>query len=84
MQAATTNNGKIYAVAGMDENGNNLQSVEMFDPVANAWTLIGNLMSPARSHASVAVLNGQLIVAGGSMGNALNSQDISQVESFPI
>jgi len=41
-------------------------------------------MDPARSHAAATFFNGALIVAGGSIGNALKTQDIDQVETFPV
>jgi hypothetical protein len=43
-----------------------------------------SLMDPARSHAAATFFNGALVVAGGSIGSALKTQDINQVETFTV
>ncbi len=81
-QASAVLNGKIYVAGGQDDSSNNLQTVEVFDPATGNWAVVGSLMNPARSHAAAAGLGGALIVAGGSTGDALKTQDLDQVEAF--
>ena len=45
----------LYVVGG-DDGSTNLGSVEMFDPVANQWTMLKCTMMTKRSYAGVAVI----------------------------
>ena len=56
--------GKIYAVGGVDDDGNLLSSVEAFDPQTNSWAAVAP-MSTARSCFSFAVVSGKLYAVGG-------------------
>lgn len=57
---------KIY-VAGGQDNGVNLRELEVYDPVANTWTLLAS-MSIARNHIAGAFIAGKFYVAGGRGG----------------
>ncbi|HEY3057402.1 MAG TPA: kelch repeat-containing protein [Chloroflexota bacterium] len=70
--AATTLDGRIYVAGGFDRNGTDLTSVEMFDPVARVWQLRAPLPQ-GLNHLGVAPLNGEVYVAGGSVGGTPTS-----------
>jgi N-acetylneuraminic acid mutarotase len=57
-------NGKIYAIGGLDSAWATLKTVEVYDPVSNAWTTGPALRSSRGLHASVTV-NGTIYVIGG-------------------
>ena len=68
--AATSLNGKLYAIGGLDyknERVNSktfLNSVEMYDPSTNKWTYVASLINNICGHGT-ASLNGKLYVIGG-------------------
>ena len=65
----TALSGRLYAIAGMTgERGNALDSVEVYDPVANVWSRGPRLPAPAASLRAVA-LNERVYVAGGARQN---------------
>ncbi|XP_072945232.1 ring canal kelch homolog [Epargyreus clarus] len=47
---------RLYVVGG-DDGAANLATVEVFDPVAEQWSMLGASMAVARSYAGVAVLD---------------------------
>jgi N-acetylneuraminic acid mutarotase len=68
--------GKIYVTGGRapgheGNDGNNIASTEVYDPGANAWSLLEDLPTP-RSGGASAVLDGKLYVIGGQLpGNTV-------------
>lgn len=56
--------GGIVVVGGLDEDGTSLDTVERYDPVADAWARLASLPEP-RDHAAMAAWDGQLYVSGG-------------------
>eukprot|EP01018_Ginkgo_biloba_P035253 Gb_18786 [translate_table: standard] len=66
-------NGLVYAVGGHGVGGENLSSVEVFDPQENSWTLIESLRCP-RWGCFACGLEGKLYVMGGrssfTLGNS--------------
>jgi non-specific serine/threonine protein kinase len=63
--AAASDGSSLYAVGGRRfDSDHNTRAVQRYEPATNRWTRLTNL--PRRlSGAGVAVVNGQLIVAGG-------------------
>ncbi|XP_077499942.1 kelch like ECH associated protein 1 isoform X2 [Amblyomma americanum] len=62
--------GKLYAVGGRNNSQDksyDCDSVDCYDPVANAWTSCADLQVP-RNRVGVAVLDGLLYAVGGSHG----------------
>jgi N-acetylneuraminic acid mutarotase len=59
--------GKLYAIGGNSSRGN-VAAAEVFDPAANAWTVLSSLPSP-RNHVSGFVLGTKACVAGGRSPN---------------
>jgi len=57
-------NGMVYAVGGYGMDGDNLFSVEVYDPDTNKWTLIESLRRP-RSGCFACGFEGKLYVMGG-------------------
>ena len=63
--AASTLNGKIYVMGGLDDKGNSLNSVEYYDPATKKWAAAAK-MGTARYYFSAATLNGKIYVMGGN------------------
>ena len=63
--------GKIYAIGGQptDNDSNTSSDVLAWDPAnPSAWTAVANMPIP-RSHAVTAIVDGEIIVAGGTTTN---------------
>ncbi|KRZ35453.1 Influenza virus NS1A-binding -like protein [Trichinella pseudospiralis] len=59
-------NGKIYVIGGCD-GWEKLNTVEVYDPTSNKWTMIAPMTTPRRA-CGAAVMNGKLFVVGGCDG----------------
>lgn len=78
--ATLLNNGKVL-VAGGSQTGvaNSMSSVELYDPVANTWTVVASLNGERRSHTATLLSDGRVLVAGGFVGSlsfAVNTAEI--------
>jgi len=58
-------NGKIYVIAGFDENGASTSVVDVYDPVMNTWSSAAPLPI-ATNHNAAAVAAGKLYAFGGT------------------
>jgi len=71
--------GRVYAVGGQhgaNETSGNQSDVHAYDPGADAWTPVADLPRPlGHIVASIAVVNGRLVVAGG-VSNAGKVADV--------
>lgn len=77
--AVATLNGKVYAIGGIDERREALQTVEVFDPIGNnKWTPISGMNVKRASH-GVGVLANKIYVVGGTSGS---TTVLSDVETF--
>ncbi|XP_017677942.1 PREDICTED: kelch-like protein 10 [Lepidothrix coronata] len=56
----------VYAVGGFDGNSC-LQTVEAYNPIANAWRAVPSMLNP-RSNFGIEVMDGLLFVVGGFNG----------------
>ena len=73
-------NGRVFAAGGADLSGA-LAAIEEYDPVVGRWHPMQSALAHARSnHTTTALLNGDLIIAGGVGGNP--SVLIPQAELF--
>ncbi|XP_027489179.1 kelch-like protein 10 [Corapipo altera] len=57
---------QVYAVGGFDGNSQ-LQTVEAYNPVTNAWHAVPSMLNP-RSNFGIEVMDGLLFVVGGFTG----------------
>jgi N-acetylneuraminic acid mutarotase len=64
--AAAVVNGKIYAFGGHTTGGGPVDSMEVFDPVANAWSPGASMGEGARSGMAAAVINNTIYAVGGN------------------
>jgi hypothetical protein len=58
-------NGKVL-VAGGNDDGDYLNSAELYDPATGTWSYTGNLNKVRRGHTATLLLNGKVLVAGGN------------------
>ncbi|MDB5046850.1 MAG: hypothetical protein JWQ08_2900 [Deinococcus sp.] len=59
-------NGRIVVASGVTQNSAEVANVSEYDPVANTWTALTPLPAPRQSPVAD-VINGQLVVATGSL-----------------
>lgn len=79
-------NGKLYAIGGQyrhEEGTTNQNQVDVYDPVTKAWTRAANLPVP-RGHisASTFVMDGRIIVLGGSVNNGSGGASSADVTAY--
>jgi hypothetical protein len=63
-------NGKVLVAGGFNDVSpwtTQLDSAELYDPVAGTWTLTGPLSDGRSSHTATLLLNGKVLVAGGGV-----------------
>jgi N-acetylneuraminic acid mutarotase len=64
--AATTLNGQIYALGGLDKIGRYLNTVEAYDPRTYTWSSIAPMQSKrGEAPPAAATLNGKIYALGG-------------------
>ncbi|MDJ0833418.1 MAG: kelch repeat-containing protein [Gammaproteobacteria bacterium] len=59
--AAVVLNGKIYVIGGLDSNSNELLSMEIYDPVADSWS-IGAPLPAAGAFGEAHVIGGKIYI----------------------
>jgi hypothetical protein len=72
-------NGTVLVAGGFNDTNTALQSVEIFDPSSNAFTLLTAQMSSTRAeHTATLLANGTVLIAGGNdnTGTSLASAEI--------
>lgn len=84
--AVKLNNGKVLVASGYGSGP--LSSIELYDPKANSWTLLGNKLAHKRSGATVTLLkNGNVLFAGGydyTASKYLDSLEIFEASSGSV
>lgn len=78
--------GKLYAIGGQyrhDEGTTNQNQVDVYDPATKTWTRAANLPVP-RGHitASTFVMDGRIIVIGGSVNNGSSGAASADVTAY--
>jgi MYXO-CTERM domain-containing protein len=63
--AALLGDSTVLASGGTDGNTVSLDTAEVYDPVADAWTDVGPMGSAHVCHTATALLDGTVLVAGG-------------------
>ena len=62
--------GKVLVAGGSDTSGNTLATVEVYDPIANAWSPAAPMNRPRILHTATLLPNGLVLVAAGGGGGA--------------
>lgn len=78
--------GRVLAIAGMNEAREGFTSTEIFDPVTETWTAGPTLVSEARVfHRSALLPSGRVLVAGGKLPDTyfLASVDVLDIGGAP-
>ena len=78
--AAAALNGQIYAIGGINSNGNTVGTVEVYDPSSNTWNSAGPLTTP-RAHLAAAA-GGSTIYAIGGLDE--NGHVLPTVEQYGV
>jgi len=69
----TLSNGLVIAIAGSGDVGNYVDSIEIYDPNLDTWSVFGTtLTNGVIFHASVLIDDGIILISGGSNGAPLN------------
>lgn len=71
--------GYMYAIGGVGQDGNMLNTVERYDFECNVWTVCEQMNFPRVAAASI-VIDNELFVIGG--GTKLNSDETATVEKY--
>ena len=74
--ATTLLSGQVLVVGGMENGGQSLSSVELFDPSNNSVQEFGSLAEPRTSHTATLLGDGRVLVAGGYNGEYLASLEV--------
>jgi len=71
-------NGKVLVAGGTTNGSAGLNTSSLYDPLADSWTVVSDLMNGVRSdHTATLLPNGKVLVAGGFGGGVdLNTSDI--------
>src|SRR5437773_2566641 len=59
-------NGKVLVVGGSTNDGNRLDSAELYDPATGTWAVTDRLNASRAGHTATLVPNGQVPVVGGA------------------
>lgn len=68
-KAALQQNGNVLIAGGLDVNGNNISSTEIYDVTSDTWTATGALSATRIYHGMATLLDGSVLVAGGEVGS---------------
>jgi hypothetical protein len=79
--ASAVYKGKLYVVGGMNEDGEMLRTIEVYDFAAQQWSLLPTEMTDAREEHGVVVCEDNLFVVGG-WGEDYTALDSVEVYDF--
>ncbi len=77
--ATLLNDGRVLIAGGVDDSGNPLASLELYDPSSNSLTALGfGLNTPRADHSATLLADGRVLIAGGTQDfyGGLNSVEI--------
>jgi N-acetylneuraminic acid mutarotase len=63
---ATLNDGRVLFAGGVDGTGVVTTACEIYDPVADTFTAVANLLGPRAGHAAATLPDGRVMVVGGT------------------
>jgi Galactose oxidase, central domain/Putative Ig domain len=75
--------GNTYFYDGL--SGQTLSAVELFDPAAGTFTSVADMTTPRESHTATLLLDGQVLIVGGSIGTlgySANTTVLATAESY--
>ncbi|CAF3922388.1 unnamed protein product, partial [Adineta steineri] len=67
---------KVLVTGGQKDN-DILNSAELYDPSTETWTIIASMKNTREVHTASLLMNGQVLIAGGYMGNTTEIYDPS-------
>ena len=65
--ATRLQDGKVLVVGGRDNDGNFLNSAELYDPATGAWSITGSLSTARIAHTATLLQSGKVLAAGGGV-----------------
>src|SRR5438094_1328428 len=75
--AVALQDGRVLVAGGIGGGGTAIDSAEIYDPVANTWTVTGSLKVARSGHTASLLADGTVIIAGGdNAGVAQNSLEV--------
>src|SRR5438094_3259468 len=75
--ATVLEDGRVLVAGGIGGSGTAIDSAEIYDPVANTWTLTGALKAARSGHTASLLADGAALIAGGdNAGVAQNSLEV--------
>src|SRR5436190_8999565 len=75
--ATVLQDGRVVVVGGVGGGGTAIDSAELYDPVANTWTVTGSLKAARSGHTASLLVDGTVLIAGGdNAGVAQNSLEV--------
>jgi len=80
--ATVTVNGKVYAIGGIDNNGNYLNRVEVYNPATNNWSQAAPMPTARGSLAAAVDAQGNIYAIGGLVSTGGPPQILSTVEVY--
>ena len=76
-------NGRVIVTGGTPFfNGARLTSAELYDPVANTWSVAASLATPRDGHTATLLRNGKLLVVGGYSNAPVGGARTATVELY--
>jgi len=88
--ATLLTNGQVLIAGGVnapnDGNWFMLSSAELYNPTTGTWTTIGSMITNRWSHTATLLINGQVLVAGGSdaINDFVSSAELFSLTPIPI
>jgi len=75
--AVALQDGRVLVAGGIGGGGTAIDSAELYDPVANTWTVTGSLKVARSGHTASLLPDGTVLIAGGdNAGVAQNSLEV--------
>ena len=64
--------GEVYAIGGLDYNGNSIMSVEKYSPTANAWEKVSDMYDDRSQFCACSFMSNVYVVGGNTKGSGLD------------